>query len=407
MFDKLLWFVVGVTSQQKAAVFDLSVSPKPEMRPFPSLKHLHIELGDCQIKKEKAMRFTRSIPFAVCVAIATSHAVAETCPEIAQLRDQACVATTEGYFYSSNKADAEKMAEDAAIAATKFSRYFSASAPKAAVVSIGANNLLNADVTNALKASGAKFVLPWLNAAEKQALKLRSIRQAIAKQLQAKEDDPRVEAALKVATMQLDQTSSARQATGKTSDTTDRSALRHEIGHMLLIAQFWSKDQKATKASAHYGGPAPDWLDESAAVLMEDEAMTLVRRTHLLALRDQKDAAGIQPLAKFFSGDHPLKSIAETTSRPTGGASVRIISGERAKALGDQASWFYSQTRGVADFLIAQSGDERIFSHIAQAASQGQTFAQWLQSDGKNHNFPNNLAALEQQWLAWLRDQRV
>jgi hypothetical protein len=243
-------------------------------------------------------------------------------------------------------------------------------------------------------------VLPWLNAQDKLRLQESRIRQSVSEQLGGSADDPRVQAAVTAALAQL-KTKSA----DTESDSTTSSALRHEIGHKLLIDSFWPTAQ--VKGGGHYGGPAADWLDETAAVLMEDAAMTTQRIKQLRTLRDEKT---VRTLSEFFSGEHPMRKMAANLSalqRPAAdakqtGARITMVSGDDAKKLVTDAAWFYAQSRGVADFLLAESGDAALFGKIAMAAAKQQSFEQWLASEGKDHNLPVTLDALELRWQAWL-----
>ena len=57
---------------------------------------------------------------------------------------------------------------------------------------------------------------------------------------------------------------------------TTPSIIAHEIGHQFFIHGIWSS--YAVESETQYGSTAPDWLDEAAAILMEDEAHTTSRR---------------------------------------------------------------------------------------------------------------------------------
>ena len=56
----------------------------------------------------------------------------------------------------------------------------------------------------------------------------------------------------------------------------DAGVLPHEIGHGWYVELFWPG--AVQDRSGHYGGPGPDWLDETAAILMETEAFAADRR---------------------------------------------------------------------------------------------------------------------------------
>jgi hypothetical protein len=340
--------------------------------------------------------------FSALLALAPLPAGA--CAAAAGLELLECEETAAGWFYAPDARLAAMLAADAEVAGDLFERYFGEPAPRGAIVVVGSGGEVPEAQIESLEGIGAKWVLPWLSAEEKQSLREQTLRRAIATQLGAKEDDSRVEPLVAKALAQV-----TAQDAGKSGDGgADRSALRHEIGHSLLKRAFWPGQAVGAGDAPHYGGPAPDWLDEVAAVLMEDDAMTADRRRALRDLRDSSGGSpGLLPLAEFFVIEHPLKTMAgELVGRPQhGGVRVHLISGPEARELGGQAGWFYAQSRGVADFLIATSRDERIFGAIARAATAGQSTEQWLMHEGESYGLPTTLAELEADWQVWLLAQ--
>jgi hypothetical protein len=336
---------------------------------------------------------------------AVAAQASESCPRVAGLESLACAESAAGWAYADSPGMAATLAADAETAAIEFERRFGLDAPRGAVVAVGSGGIVPVTQVDALRGHGAKWILPWLSAEDQQAFRERTIRDAIKARLGADDGDPRVEALVARAKAQVQAQAPTH---GSDENTTARSALRHEIGHVLLIKGFWPDEAPDSGRAVHYGGPAPDWLDEVAAVLMEDAAMTADRRKLLLELRDgRRSGAGLKTLAGYFAADHPLKAIAaELGARPRdGGASVRVIRGAEARQLGGQAAWFYAQARGVADFLLASSDDEGVFGDLARAFAAGDTMETWLAREGKDHGLPASLPELETRWQAWLAAQ--
>ncbi|WP_024891182.1 hypothetical protein [Luteimonas huabeiensis] len=320
-------------------------------------------------------------------ATAASAAEPAPCPTLpAPAAELACVASEAGWFYAHDAGSAARIAEDALRTGEDFRRRFSRPPPRGAVIAGGAGFVLAPAAAQILRDAGAAWQLPWLDASERRELQRLGIeRQLRAQRPQASEAEiaALLEAALRRAP--------ALQAT-------DRSALRHEIGHALLIHAFWP-DAAGTSGAAHYGGPAQDWLDETAAVLMESEDMADARRRRLA---EPGERARLLPLEAFFAADHPLAArLAELRPSAAGGG-IRVISGEDAQRLSQEAGGFYAQARGVADFLIEASGDPAVFGDIATFAAAGGDMAGWLSARGARYGLPTTVAALDAAWRRWL-----
>jgi hypothetical protein len=207
------------------------------------------------------------------------------------------------------------------------------------------------------------------------------------------------------------------QVGGRRSDRllTSYSAVAHELGHMWLIQAFWGERRApGDRATGHYGGPAPDWLDEAAAIAMEDDMLTAPRRTHFREMVDGGAAGGIAPLQSFFAMAHPLAGVgalarSDAAGRGDGTSQVMVLTGEevqRRLGVGPQAGPnFYAQSRVVADFLLDRSGNPRILAEIAQALAGGATIETWLASSGAANRLAPSLAGLESQWQAWIDQQ--
>lgn len=317
------------------------------------------------------------------------------CPTLAQPPAPHCMASARGWFYARTPQQAAEIAADAAIAAERFERYFSRPAPPGAVIASGTSTALAEDGARALRAQGARWLLPWLDEDDRRTMLASRIRQRLRDSLPGASEE-RIETALRAALSASPPQDAA---------ATVRSALRHEVGHLLLIHTFWPDDHERAppaRTGAHYGGPAPDWLDEVAAVLMESDAMTEDRRK---ALREPAVRARLLPLAEFFTAVHPLKARVGELG-PSQGAGITVLTGEQAKGLADAAIWFYAQARGVADFLIETSGREAIFGDIAASSAAGIGTADWLHQHGAGDGLPGSVEALDAAWQSWLERSR-
>ncbi|MEP3891244.1 MAG: hypothetical protein ABJN69_12355 [Hellea sp.] len=287
--------------------------------------------------------------------------------------------------------------------AVSFERYFGQAASPIAIVPGGE---IKPETHEALKSAGYDASLPWISAADKAALKDSSIRRQVLEQTK----DLPAEQQQAILQMALAKAGSAPSQPGEMSDT-EQGALTHELGHMWFVAAFQPEGEKV-KTGHGYGGWAPDWLDETAAILMENEALTEKRRKALKAMR----AEDIYPLETFLTMEHPaLKSalalnekiaLAKGLDAQEKNTSSRaiVLSGEEAeaflKASGDSnPANFYSQTRGFADFLMAATGDEQIFASLAAYLSGGGTFENWLR---QTNGLPDTLQDLDEGWAEWL-----
>lgn len=325
------------------------------------------------------------LPFAAATATAAD---APPCPALpAPVAELACVANEAGWFYAHDAESAAGIAEDALRAGEDFRRHFSRPPPRGAVIARGTGAAASPEAAQRLRDAGAAWHLPWLDASERRELQRSGIeRQLRAQRPQA--SDAEVAALLETAL-----------ARAPSPQATDRSALRHEIGHVLLIHAFWPDAARTDDGATHYGGPAQDWLDETAAVLMESEDMADRRRERLA---EPGERARLLPLDAFFAAAHPLAARLTELRPSAAGGGIRVISGEDAQRLSAEAGGFYAQARGVADFLIETGGDPAVFGDIAAFAADGGDMAGWLSAHGARYGLPATVTALDAAWQHWL-----
>ncbi|MFL6587087.1 MAG: hypothetical protein ACJ8GV_09415 [Luteimonas sp.] len=90
--------------------------------------------------------------------------------------------------------------------------------------------------------------------------------------------------------------------------------------------------------------------------------------------------------------------MAEPTAH---GPGAHVISGPEARRLAGDATWFYAQARGVADFLLASGDDPAVFGSIASFLADGDMDG-WLAAHGAQYGLPAPIAALDEAWTHWL-----
>ncbi len=312
-----------------------------------------------------------------------------------------CKATSGGIVLAETEADADLAASAAEAGERKFETHFGPPARYAVVI-----GNRPAGLRGRLAEAGYPIVLPWLDAEARHQGLEDSVRRATEAQLQgngisAEQREAAVAAAIA-------------QVRGRRSDRllTSYSAVAHELGHMWLIQAFWGDRAAGSgQGAGHYGGPAPDWLDEAAAIAMEDEILTAPRRSHFREMANKGASGGIAPLQSFFAMAHPLAGLAALASSGAapggdGKSRIMVLTGEevqRRLGVGPEAGPnFYAQSRAVADFLLERSGNPKILGEIARSLAGGATIEQWLAAGGAANRLEPSLAGLERQWRTWI-----
>ena len=191
----------------------------------------------------------------------------------------------------------------------------------------------------------------------------------------------------------------------------DATVVPHELGHKWFKNAFWPGVEGIEQS--HYGGPAPDWMDELAAVILEPDASKSQRRAQfwsryhsIKAKTTDRNHADhrLLDLAAFLQSDHPMKSVTARISKEaaeTGVSGFRVMVGDDTGA-SQNAALFYLQSLLVADFLEEASGNRAIFAEIARSLTKGQTFGKWLAVEGAAHRLPTSENAFVGAWLDWL-----
>lgn len=312
---------------------------------------------------------------ALMSVLLSAPAAASACPAPPGPVPLACVATAEGWFYAADEDSARQAAHDTAAAVSAFQRHFSPEVPFGAVILSAA---LPRQASDTFKSGhGLAWVRVWASPAEKSTLLRENLRRT----------QPELSAA------------AVEQLVARVSRSTG-DVLPHEIGHSLYQARFWPG--QTADGSLHYATPAPDWLDEAAAILMEPPPMLAERRRQYHALLGTP-SPHVQDLPRFLQAPHPVDAarraaLSGSGSSSASGLTVMTASGETAAAL----AAFYLQSLALADFLSERSGRPDVLGQISQALASGQSFDAWLAQSGPALQLGSDVATLTQHWQAWL-----
>ena len=303
------------------------------------------------------------------------------------------------------------VADEIRAARAAFEQYFESAETSGAVI-----DLRYVGQSAALSAAGVDWVLPWKFAVSRsaaepaadpvQAMVETQIRSQVEQQLSQNGQPPDPERVDALVEQALSQWQAANVGASEQQDQLEQQvkqadAIRHEVAHLLFIHGLWP----STKGLDQYGGDAPDWLDEAAAVVVESEAMTASRRDNFFddAAQDQ-----LMPLQDYLAMPHPafaggaLQELVERARAESDGTAMIFISGDDLPSDHlSEAGKYYSQTRGWIDFLIETSQRPRIFADLTQALKAGDSFEDWLSVHGKTNHLPDQIDALQAAFIAW------
>lgn len=172
--------------------------------------------------------------------------------------------------------------------------------------------------------------------------------------------------------------------------------LRHEIGHDLFIRYLVpsSRDDQ-------YGGDAPDWLDEMAAVAFEGAALSASRRGD--AGRFAREAT-LLPLGRFLTMTHP-----EWKATPPSAPSKQAPSKQTVRvrlATSEDSPRFYAMSRAFYDFLVDRTKSTAIVNELADAFRKGEPLDRWILSRTGHGASKAGLGALNAEFLAWIASDK-
>lgn len=200
-----------------------------------------------------------------------------------------------------------------------------------------------------------------------------------------------------------------RLADGERISATERGTVQHEAAHLWFSA-FFAGSNKTLK-QGEYGSAAPDWLDEVAAILAENDTLTQNRRAALAKLITNK--AELVSLDSVLKIQHPLlkKLDQSVLSKSQGDAGVTVkFNVQKASEKDNQGSSlstqdYYTICRALADFFIEISNNVMIFESVASHIKDGGTFDLWL-TKGKIADV-NSRLKLNERWTLWLKSKNA
>lgn len=248
-----------------------------------------------------------------------------------------------------------------------------------------------------LRDAGALQVLPWMSLSARRTMLEKGIRDAVARQVPASQVEAMTAAALLQAAPQMQVS---------LDKSVQPGVMAHELGHFWYIQGFWAG---VPKGDDRYASPAPDWLDEAAAVLMEREAMTEARRAAFH--RDWAAAPRPEAVSDLMAEVHPAFASGATAATLTNGASfgsepvVVMMSGEEFQRrtgtdIGASAA-FYTRVRAFVDFIEAKTGDHQALVRLTTHLRGGGTVADWFGQDPAGVALGGSVTAADSAFKAW------
>lgn len=172
----------------------------------------------------------------------------------------------------------------------------------------------------------------------------------------------------------------------------------HELGHLWFIDVFdWPAPADGERA---YGAAtAPDWLDETAAVTLESDALTRERRSALCERLPEDPALEYQ---RFFAADHPLIALARRAAEAAEAAGAAsdepriMVMDSNALGANDalitDAAYFYALSRNLVDWTRDEA-DMALFPAMAAFVADGGTPDAFLATRGAEFGAPAGLDA--------------
>jgi hypothetical protein len=181
-----------------------------------------------------------------------------------------------------------------------------------------------------------------------------------------------------------------REANSSETPPSEIQVLRHEIGHNLFI-RFLIPNTRANQ----YGGDAPDWLDEMAAVSFEDSDSRALRRCELSLYAR---TSGLLPFKRFLSMAHPEHRIKTSPSQSSGYSPSAPNSNE--------SPIFYAMVSGFDEYLRARLEGRRVIPELASAFRRGKPIGEYIVSQLKLPNLGGNFRELDADFKAWMASDK-
>jgi hypothetical protein len=337
--------------------------------------------------------------WAIFVVSGSAANAAELCTaaHAALPRLAACVETPHGAVLSADVAEARRLADLAQAGEARFHTAFDRAPTTYAIL----QGEVSVEARQALRSAGFVVLLPWFTRDGFQQGLDESTRRQVKTVAASRGLTPEQTQALLNSVL-----SQVRQRGGSGAADHDPWTVPHELGHGWYIQAFWPG--AAMDGQGHYGGPGPDWLDETAAILMESESSNQERRSQFRIAYSSQGHGTIDDLPTFLHRDQPMKNFRLTGAAVAPGGSGTGLVVMRTEDGGPnfervrQAGMFYLQGRVFADFMIETSGRPAIFASIGAAFGAGRTIEQWLADNGSGFRVGRTMAELDARWKAWL-----
>ena len=310
-----------------------------------------------------------------------------------------CVEAPLGVALAPDQERAEQLAIYAEAGEVRFKTHFGRDVPRYAVVDYDGKSKIG-DFQRSLNKTGFRRTLPWLS----REAYAEAIRGATRQMVDA------MAAAANMTPAEKDELLAKEMATAEKGlspyemEMFEGYVVPHEIGHGWYTQTYWPGF--VMDKMGHYGSPSPDWLYETASILMESGDSADGRRHYFRETywgRDKRaEAAELLNLREFLGRDHPEKEANQSTQQQASDGDGPTITVVQPKE-GMSGARYYEQGRMFADFLIDRTGDRAIFGSIGEAFGQGKSMDQWLAANGAANGLAGSVEGLEQQWREWLR----
>ncbi|WP_292085199.1 MULTISPECIES: hypothetical protein [unclassified Brevundimonas] len=331
------------------------------------------------------------------------HAPGSLCARaLAAAPDLSCAGSGHGVALAATAEEAERLAGYARAGETRFTAQFGRDIAPYVVISTPP-----VPQRAALTAAGFTHVLPWpapraFDEAARRGVEQGTRRFAASQNMTPTQTEEVVARAL------------SQIPDAKAQAALDAGMVPHELGHLWFTQAFWPQPASTdADAPRHYGGPGPDWLDEAAAVVLEDEATAAQRRDQFRALIKGEVVPAVGPidgramlldLPGLLTREHPglARAVAVAPEvAASGGVGVSFTPAGAGPRPAAMERVFYIQARVFADYLIQKSGRPTILADIAQGMAGGVSFEAWLAAKGGDFGLPASVRDLQKDWVAF------
>lgn len=179
--------------------------------------------------------------------------------------------------------------------------------------------------------------------------------------------------------------------------------IAHEIGHQFFVHGIWGENAEAS--DTQYGSTAPDWLDEAAAILMEDAPLTQNRRDNFQSILQTRPATAP---SQMFKAEHPkansemLQDAKNKARESSSGFSISANAKDNGKH-----SAFYAEVRAFLDYLNERSVKSGYMRSITLHLKSGGTMEGWLHEHGAEFGLMSTLKSLDADYFRVTKSLRL